>query len=204
MQKALFFSTLSIFFLFACSPRVDKGIEKTKPNATAVPPTVAAPKMPPVAVFPRDHIGDWEGKLEVFNAVKGKVQEVTMRLKIHPLKDSLGQYTYQLTYGDNGKDDRPYRLVAVDSSKQHWLVDENDGIKLDGYFIDGAFVQVFTVQGTTLICSDRLDETGNMRHEIMTYKQKAIRTSGGSSEDVPAVDSYPITGTQKAILRRKK
>lgn len=203
MQKALFFNSLALFFLFACSPRMNKGAEKAKP-IVETPTPAAATKTPLAAVFPRDHIGDWEGKLEIFNAVKGKVQEVKMSLKIHPLKDSIGQYTYQLTYGENGKDDRPYRLVAVDSTKQHWLVDENDGIKLDGYFIDGAFVQVFTVQGTTLVCTDRLDETGNMYHEIMTYKQKTTRTSGGTSEDVPAVDSYPITGTQKAVLRRKK
>ena len=176
--------------LFACTPSITKKMVQE--------PTKQADKI----VFPRDFIGNWEGTLMLYSPVKGKFQEAKMQLNIRPLKDSIGQYTFQLVYGEARADNRPYRLVAADSTKQHWIIDENDGIKLDGYFIDDTFMQIFTVEGSTLTCSDRLKD-GVLYHEIIASKQKPIQTSGGASKDVPTVESYPILSTQKAILKRK-
>ncbi|MEY4926317.1 MAG: hypothetical protein RI894_753 [Bacteroidota bacterium] len=191
----LFFSfSFSVLFFTACSPRLTK---ETKKTAETTAKTASR-----TIVFPRDYIGDWEGTLMLHSPTKGQFQEVKMALKIHPLKDSAGQYTFQLIYGDGGADNRPYRLVAVDSTKNHWLVDENDGIKLDGYFIDNTFIQLFSIEGVTLTCFDRL-ENGVIYHEIVSAKQKPVRTSGGTSKDTPSVDSNPILSVQKAFLRRK-
>ncbi len=199
----LLFSAALLVFCAACSPKThsplaSKTVEKNSETAKQTREKIA---------FPRDFVGNWEGTLQLYNATKGNFQEVKMALNIRPLKDTanggVGQYTYQLIYGDASADNRPYRLVAVDSTKQHWIVDENDGIKLDGYFIDDTFVQIFTVEGVTLTCLDRLQKDGTIYHEILSCRQKPVRTSGGSSKDVPAVDSYPVLSTQKAILKRK-
>ncbi|HTE28457.1 hypothetical protein [Flavitalea sp.] len=94
--------------------------------------------------FPQNFIGDWQGKLQWMVAGK-PVQEFLMRLIARPA-DTSGQYTWQIIYGDQGKDNRPYLLKPVDTAKGHWTVDERDGIILDSYVhgnsLHGAFTNI--------------------------------------------------------------
>ena len=126
-----------------------------------------------------------------------------MQLLVQPLKDSVGQYSWQIIYGQKQEDNRPYRLVPIDTAKQHWIIDENDGIKLDGYYLGGTFFSTFAVEGNLLTSMERV-EGNKMYYEILTAKTTPLTTTGGTSKDTPPVDSYRILATQKAVLTRQK
>jgi hypothetical protein len=166
----------------------------------------SAPKAAKTALipeFPKDYIGNWSGTLQIYKGT-GKVQEVNMQLNIQPLKDSAStQYSWEIIYGDKSKDHRPYRLVPVDAAKGHWLIDENDGVQLDCFYLGGTLFSQFSVQGNLLTTMDRL-ENGKLYYEIVTSKTPAMKTTGGTSADSPPVDSYNMPATQKAVLTRKK
>jgi hypothetical protein len=150
--------------------------------------------------FPKDFIGHWEGELEWFQT--GKMQKVKMQLVIQPT-DTSGQYTWQIIYGDKTEDSRPYILKTVDTAKGHWVVDERNGIVLDQYWIGNRFSGAFTVQTSTILNSYCL-EGKNLIAEFYSVSAKPIHTTGGTSQDVPAVDSYVMKSYQKAILKKKE
>ena len=67
-----------------------------------------------------------------------------MELRIQP-SDSAHRFSWQIIYGNANEDNRPYTLIAKDSSKGHWVIDEHNGIVLDQYWIAGKFCGAFTV-----------------------------------------------------------
>jgi hypothetical protein len=150
--------------------------------------------------FPQSFIGKWKGTLTW--TVAGKVpQTFAMRLNILPA-DS-GQYSWQIIYGDDEKDNRPYTLKAVDTAKGHWVVDENNSIILDSYWIGNRFTGAFSVQNSTIVDQYWL-ETDGLHAEFITYTTKPIATTGGTSADIPPVDSYQIKSVQRGVLKKIK
>jgi hypothetical protein len=153
-------------------------------------------------VFPQDFVGNWKGKLQWY--VNGKpAQTFAMQLIIQPA-DSAMTYTWQIIYGENGKDNRPYLLKPVDTAKGHWIVDERDGIILDSYVHGPALHGAFTVQGNTIVDNYSLENSRMMRVEFFSIKLTDKRTSGKGTEDVPSVDSYKVTSYQTGILYKAK
>lgn len=150
-----------------------------------------------LANFPKDFVGSWKGKLQWM--VSGKPsQEFSMQLIILPA-DTAGQYSWQIIYGDNGKDNRPYLLKPVDTAKGHWVVDERDGILLDSYVHGNALHGAFTVQGNTIV--DNYKVVGNkMQVEFFSIRLNDKRTSGKGTEETPSVDSYKISSYQTGEL----
>jgi hypothetical protein len=57
-----------------------------------------------------------------------------MELRIHPA-DSINTWTWQIIYGSESEDNRPYNLIKKDTSGIHWVIDEKDGIILDQYWV---------------------------------------------------------------------
>jgi hypothetical protein len=55
-----------------------------------------------------------------------------MQLLIKPT-DTANQYTWQIIYGDDNKDNLPYILKPVDTTKSHRLIYEDNRINLDNY-----------------------------------------------------------------------
>ena len=147
--------------------------------------------------FPQSFIGNWKGKMKWM--VSGKrEQEFTMQLKIQAV-DSAGQYTWQIIYGDDNKDNRPYILKPIDITKGHWIIDENDGILLDSYVHGNAIHGAFTVQGNTIVDNYRVDKD-SMFVEFFSIRLAEKKTSGKGTEDTPFVDSYKISSYQEGIL----
>jgi hypothetical protein len=150
--------------------------------------------------FPQDFVGNWKGQLQWM--VSGKpAQTFTMQLIIQPA-DSAMTYTWQIIYGENGKDNRPYLLKPVDTAKGHWVVDERDGILLDSYVHGSSFHGAFTVQGNTIVDNYTLENRNMMRVEFFSIKLGDKKTSGKGTEDVPSVDSYKISSYQTGTLSR--
>jgi hypothetical protein len=147
--------------------------------------------------FPKDFIGNWKGSLAWHPTVK-EMQTVAMRLNIQP-EAGHSVYSWQIIYGDALHDNRPYHLKPVDTSMGHWVVDENDGIMLDSYWIGNRFISTFSVQGNTITAVYWMEERA-MHIEMISTKTLATRESGKGSEEVPTVQSFPVRSYQKAIL----
>ena len=155
--------------------------------------------------FPRSFVGNWKGTL-TWNRAEKAPQQFPMRLNIQPL-DS-GHYTWQIIYGDDKTvtkyeiDDRPYLLRPIDTAKGHWQIDEHNTIVLDGYFIGNTFSSVFSVSGNTIVSKYELTADGLMV-SFATYATKPIITTGGTSNEIPPVDSYKVIGLQQGLLKRE-
>jgi hypothetical protein len=151
--------------------------------------------------FPQSFIGNWKGKLQWM--VNGKpTQTFTMQLRIQPT-DTANQYTWQIIYGDNNTDNRPYILKPIDTAKGHWAVDENNGIILDSYVHGNCIHGAFTVQDNTIVDNYCL-ENGKLRVEFLSIKLSDKKQSGKGTDDSPVVDSYRVSSYQIGVLRRVK
>jgi len=151
--------------------------------------------------FPRSFLGNWKGQLQWIVAGK-PTQTFTMQLRIQPT-DTANQYTWQIIYGDSGKDNRPYILRPIDTAKGHWVVDEKDGILLDSYVHGDCFHGAFTVQGNTIV-DNYCIENGQMNVEFFSIKLSDKMQSGKGTGDTPFVDSYRIGSYQTGTLTRIK
>lgn len=148
-------------------------------------------------VFPEDYFGIYKGDLEITNA-RGKQ---TIGMEFHLMAtDSVDTYTYKIVYIAEGKrNDRNYTLKAIDKEKGAFAVDENNGILLSAKYIDNTLYSVFEVQKNLLITTERFYED-KMIFEIVFSGKNLEEKSGGLSEEIPEVISYPVTVTQKATL----
>jgi hypothetical protein len=149
--------------------------------------------------FPANFIGNWKGTLQWMVAGK-PAQTFTMQLRIQPA-DTTGQYTWQIIYGDDNKDNRPYILKSIDTAKGHWVVDERDGILLDSYLHGNCLHGAFTVQGNTIVdnyCADG----DTMQVEFFSIKLADKTPSGKGTDATPYVDSYRVSSYQKGVLKR--
>lgn len=153
------------------------------------------------AAFPQSFIGNWKGSLEWMVAGK-PVKTFTMELRVQPT-DSANQYTWQIIYGDDNKDNRPYILRQVDTAKGHWVVDELDGIVLDSYVLGNCIQGAFTVKSNTII-DNYCIEDGKMTVEFFSIKLGEKKQSGKGTDETPFVESYRMAGYQKGVLTRIK
>lgn len=154
--------------------------------------------------FPFSWQGEWAGTLEIFNA-SGKVQELPMELHILSV-DSSANLTWTLIYGeDKVAGRRAYELVIVDTVQHRYLIDEQNSIAMEGYYLAGKFYQWFEVQGSLLLTTTEL--VGEALHwEIVVGKMEPISVTGGQvvdGEEIPSVQAFPVTGVQRAMLRRQ-
>lgn len=158
------------------------------------------------ANFPEDYLGKWAGELEIYSA-KGLKQKVPMQLHILPVNDTT--YTYALIYGEDleaGK--RDYLLRPGKEGAHHWVIDEQDGILLDNFYLGGVLHGPFAVMGTLL------NSTLQMRGEELYYTitsgpAEVYHTSGAVStnpktgeEETIEVEAYAVKGFQQAVLRK--
>jgi hypothetical protein len=151
--------------------------------------------------FPQSFIGKWKGSLQWFVAGK-PTQTFTMQLHVLPT-DSPGIFTWQIMYGDNQQDNRPYLLKPLDTAKAHWVIDENNGILLDNYLFGNCLNGAFTVMGNTIVNSYCLED-GKLNITFNTIKLAAKNTTGKGTEDSPSVETYRVSGYQSGVLIRQK
>ncbi|QNA43894.1 hypothetical protein [Lacibacter sediminis] len=150
--------------------------------------------------FPESFVGNWKGTI-TWNRPTKASQQFTMRLNIQPA-DS-GRYTWQIIYGDDQKDNRPYILMPVDTATGHWQIDERNTIVLDGHFIGNSFTSVFSVSGSTIVSKYELTAEG-IQVSFTTFATKPKTSTGGTSKEIPPVDSYKVVGLQQGLLKREK
>ena len=152
--------------------------------------------------FPQSWAGNWKGELEWYKTGKAERQKVNMELRIQPA-DSINTWSWQIIYGSVTEDNRPYKLILKDTSGVHWVIDENNGIMLDQYWLANKFCGAFTVMGNTIV-NNYWIEDDKLMVEFYSFGAKPIVTTGKGTEDNPTVDSYRIGSYQKAVLLRTK
>jgi hypothetical protein len=152
--------------------------------------------------FPQSWVGNWQGELKWYKTGKPEPQKVNMELRIQP-GDTAGQYRWQLIYGSETQDNRPYLLQPKDADKGHWVIDEGNGIVLDQFWTGNGLCGAFTVMGNTILNNYRM-ENDQLLVEFFSIGAKPMATTGHGTEESPAVDSYRVGSYQKAVLRRKK
>lgn len=150
--------------------------------------------------FPQSFVGEWRGTL-LYYKNNNSADTVAMELNILPTK-IVGEYSWQIIYGTNKNDNRPYILKPVDSVAGKWIVDENNGIKLNGVFKGNRFMGAFAVEGNVIVDSYYLQ--GDELHiEFYSFKQTLSGKTGNGTEDAPYVDLFDIRSFQKAVLKRR-
>ncbi|HEY6505482.1 MAG TPA: hypothetical protein VIZ28_16020 [Chitinophagaceae bacterium] len=151
--------------------------------------------------FPQSWFGNWKGELQWYKGAAKEPRKVNMELRIHPT-DSAGKYSWQIIYGNESKDNRPYLLIAKDTAKGHWAIDENNGIILDQFWVAGKFCGAFTVNSSTIV-NNYWMESGRLVVEFYGLSGKPIATTGKGTEESPLVDSYKVSTYQIAVLTRQ-
>jgi len=151
--------------------------------------------------FPQAWEGKWRGQLQWYKTGTAAPQQINMELRIHRNNDST--WAWQIIYGDETKDNRPYLLICKDSTKTHWVIDELNGIVLDQYWLAGKLSGAFTVMNSTII-NNYWMEDDKLIVEFYNISAKPITTTGKGTVDSPKVDSYKVGSYQKAVLRKQE
>ena len=82
-----------------------------------------------------------------------------MTLEVAPIKTSE-RLSWKIIYdGAQGRSERPYQLEAVDAAKGQFIIDEQNGIRLDAVLIDKCLSSHFVVGGQRLWSTYRLQST---------------------------------------------
>ncbi len=151
--------------------------------------------------FPEDWLGYWSGDLMIYDA-RGLRQKVEMSLDL-AATDQPGRYKWSLIYAG---EERPYELITIDAAKGLYQVDEKNTILMESYLINQKLWCSFSVEGTYLLCTyEKVKQ--KMIFEIMAGNESPVSTTGGQffeGEDIPVVKTFPVTTSQKAILKRGK
>lgn len=156
--------------------------------------------------FPKDWLGAWEGTLQIYKN-QNIVQSIPISLE-HFLMDSIGNYSWSILYGSGSNvDKRSYLLKPADVPTGHFIIDEQNGIKLDGYLFENKYISSFEVMGNQLVTIYELIDEKMMQFEVFVNKSQAVNITGDlkteNAEEVPQVKSFPVIGYQKAILHKK-
>lgn len=150
--------------------------------------------------FPDAFFGKYKGTLNI-EASKGS-SLYAMEFHLLPT-DSSEIYKYTLIYGEGDtRQVRDYRLLTKDAEKGEYIVDEKNGILLDDRVVGNRMYAMFEVQ-ETLLTTFITFEKDRMIFEIVATNTKNKNVSGGQTDSIPKVISYPITTVQRAILYKQ-
>lgn len=184
LRFCLFFLVFSSIFLACKVPQ--KAVEISKKESY---------------LFPLDWIGHYKGELLIFNA-SPDTNKVIMQLTIgNP--NAEGFYPWTLQYGED--DIRNYGLEAINSETGHFILDEHNSIRLDGYLRDNHFISRFEVMGSDLLVDYERVSDGILVN-LYVSQMKEISTTGGQifgKDTVPNVRSFAIPVFQRALLKKQ-
>jgi hypothetical protein len=156
-------------------------------------------------LFPDSWAGIWKGKLEIYTAA-GKVQELPMALEILPT-DSSGTYHWRIIYGEDRETGlRDYLLKTLNADLGLYLLDEQNSIEIEAYYIGGKLFQQFAVANSLLFCTNELIGEDTLIWEIIVSPRQILRTTGGASEEnpeFPEVDVFQLQTCQRALLKKE-
>lgn len=147
--------------------------------------------------------GTYEGTLEIYKGAK-VAQSLPMSLKILPVDSTT--WTFHITYHRDDKEDyRPYDIRLIDAEKGHYVIDEHNGILLDSYLHGNCLYEQFAIDNSGIIGTTCFLEDGQLSYELTPINMEPVRISGDTiinGNTIPAVKTYQVYSTQKALLKR--
>lgn len=151
--------------------------------------------------FPTQFVGDWSGKLLIFNHQKHDT--IDMKLVISPKSDT--SFVWKIIYGTdtiNGK--RNYELISKKNNQ--FVIDELNGIQLNATLIHNKLISRFSVMNNLLECIYTFNDR-EIKFEVMSGKEKPINTTGDTifnMDTIPIVRNFAISNYQIAYLHKLK
>lgn len=143
--------------------------------------------------------GVWKGNLEIWSTKTEKPQIVPMELHILPT-DSAQKFIWKIVYN---QEPRNYILYAQNPEKGIFLLDEQNGIKMEMKLWQNLFVSTFEVENNLLVGTYRLQKK-EIWFEILFYpKSNAQKTGNLPEQKIPEVVFYPSQVLQRAVLKKK-
>jgi hypothetical protein len=145
--------------------------------------------------------GTWSGNLS-FDTPGGS-QSIACELIITYLPDEK-TYTWLTKYFTAGEViEKNYVIKCYDPAKGHFILDENNGIYLDAYLKGNNLISLYEVSDL-FFHTEYEFENDKIIFQINFFPIKAQTTSGGNTLDIPLVNSFALSGTQRAVFTRKK
>jgi hypothetical protein len=164
--------------------------------------------------FPDDWLGSYEGKM-LWYAGNNKKAEIPIRIEISITEDPNRLHwktTYDSTAAVPQKIVKDYFLISNDSlGKNHFILDENNGIFIDQILIDNTLYSSFEIlsdvqngRSNHLISIDRLVDKNQLYHEVISYKSPDRKSGDIGESKGYTIKSSSVINTQKALLYRIK
>jgi hypothetical protein len=164
--------------------------------------------------FPDDWLGSYEGKM-LWYAGNNKKAEIPIRIEISITEDPNRLHwktTYDSTAAVPQKIVKDYFLISNDSlGKNHFILDENNGIFIDQILIDNTLYSSFEIfsdvqngRSNHLISIDRLVDKNQLYHEVISYKSPDRKSGDIGESKGYTIKSSSVINTQKAVLYRVK
>jgi len=149
--------------------------------------------------FPNSYFGKYKGDLII--STDNGLQLIPMEFHLLAT-DSLGKFIYTIIYGtDKEQQIRPYTLYEKDKKTGNYLLDEHNGILLNAKVVKNRIYFLFEVMGS-LLTTFITFEKEYLVFEIVATQTKDKTISGGLSEDIPEVISYPVSVVQRGVLMK--
>ncbi len=154
----------------------------------------------PASTFPSAWEGTWVGTLDLLSQSGEPIQVYNeLRIKSNCTQDTV---EFTIIHGSDSSDVRSYVMIKQVPPATGWVLDELDGITIQSYFIGNRLVNLFEVQQTVLFVSYDMRDR-EMFVDMYSFDKSQPAVSGGSSEEVPAVTSYPLKAYTRSTLIRK-
>jgi hypothetical protein len=143
-------------------------------------------------------MGTWKGQLEITTS-EGKNSEVNMKLDISET-ETPGVWKWVVNYGDTFLGN--YLLRLENSTKGTYILDENNSILLDYFFLDNTFYCTLSTQGSILVSKYQM-KNDNILFEVITSSMNSANISDSGADENSIVYSYPVFAIQKAALTKE-
>ncbi|MBI4617045.1 MAG: hypothetical protein HY720_25760 [Planctomycetes bacterium] len=143
--------------------------------------------------------GEWEGTCRLA-APGGGARDFAMELRVAPVEGAAA-WTWTMVYGEGEeKEVRDYRLVAAPSERGRFVLDEENGIRIDMALVGEVLYGEFEV-GSSRIAS-RFERRGeSLLVEMASYaipEPRVTQDEGGAN----TVRSFRLASVQSGSLTR--
>lgn len=149
--------------------------------------------------FPDAWIGEWGGELKIYSG-QGLAQTLEMELHISALEK--GKWGWTIIYKGDEVDERNYELNIKDASKGHYVIDEQNSILLDAFYLGNTLVSRFSVNNSLLMINYTF-ESDRVVFDVFSGNKDTSVVTGEEITQVKEIRSYQMGTRQRAVLLKR-
>ncbi len=157
--------------------------------------------------FPEDWIGSYSGDM-ILGYHNRPNDTIPVDLEIEEVEED-STWTYRMTYHSDrfGEIVKNY-LYVVKSKKDdtHYILDEQNGIKMNQTYMNGSFYGMYDVMGNTYVSTLRRTDEGLYFELIAADLNNKLESASipEANEDAIEVESPLVTIHQSALLKKQE